>query len=203
MAATRRFSRTASLAALSAGVLALLLAAPAAEAHVGVGATAGFAHGFTHPFLGLDHVCAMLAVGLWAAQRGGRARWLLPLTFVAVMAVGGAAGMLGLALPFAEQGIVASVLVLGVLVAAAARLPLAAGALLVGVFAFFHGHAHGAEMPATALGLAYGAGFMLATALLHVCGIALAMALARQSHPRWVRYAGAAIAACGAALLIG
>ncbi len=145
-----------------------------AQAHPGIpGHTHGFDNGLFHPLTGLDHICAMIAVGLWAAQRGGRALWLVPLTFVSVMAFGGALGMSGIALPFVETGIVASVLILGVLIAAAVRLPLMASAAMVGLFALFHGFAHGAEMPDTASGLVYGIGFIAATAILHLCGIGL------------------------------
>ncbi|MEO6054363.1 MAG: HupE/UreJ family protein, partial [Chthoniobacterales bacterium] len=144
-------------------VAALCLLVPSlVHAHVGVGATNGFEHGFTHPLTGLDHICAMLAVGLWAAQMGGRAIWAVPLTFVSVMAVGGMLGMSGIALPFTEQGIILSVLTLGVLIAASARLPLVASMIIVGLFAIFHGHAHGAEMPETASGVLYAGGFILA-----------------------------------------
>jgi urease accessory protein len=144
----------------------------------------------------------MVAVGLWAAQQGKRAVWAVPLAFVATMALGGALGMAGLALPYVEQGIAASVLVLGVLIAAAARLPLAAGMLLVAVFALFHGHAHGAEMPSTASGLAYGAGFVAATALLHACGVGLGLTLKKLERPAALRFAGAAVALCGVGLLL-
>jgi urease accessory protein len=145
----------------------------------------------------------MIAVGLWAAQQGKRAVWAVPLAFTATMALGGALGMAGVALPFAERGIAASVLVLGVLIAAAARLPLASGVLLVAVFAVFHGHAHGAEMPRTASGLAYGAGFVAATASLHALGIAIGLSLEKLDRPRVARLAGAAVALCGAVLFMG
>src|SRR5262249_40499247 len=154
--------------------LLLIAAFPSlAHAHVGVGPASGLLNGLAHPTTGLDHICAMITVGLWAAQRGGRAIWMIPLAFVTVMAVGGALGMVAISPPFVEQGIVAWLLVLGLLVAAAVRLPLAASVILVGLFALFHGHAHGAEMPDTAAGLAYGLGFILATACLHTIGVGL------------------------------
>jgi len=165
--------------------------------HVGIGQTSGFLNGFVHPFTGLDHICAMLAVGLWAAQRGGRAIWIVPLTFVGVMAVGGLLGSAAISIPYVERGIVISVLTLGVLVAAAVRLPILASSIIVGLFAVLHGHAHGAEMPQTASGVAYGVGFVLATALLHITGIAIAMAVSKFGLARVVRYAGAAIVLCG------
>ena len=172
-----------------------------AYAHVVAGETSGLLHGVTHPFIGLDHLCAMLAVGLWAAQMGGRAAWLVPLTFVSVMALGGVLGMNAVPLTFAEQGIVMSLLVLGVLLAAAIRLPLVASAAVVGVFAVFHGYAHGAEMPQNASGLAYAAGFMLSTALLHASGISVAWFAGKTGRAQWLRLAGVAITLCGGGLL--
>ena len=133
--------------------------------------TASFGAGLVHPLGGLDHILAMLAVGLWVAQLGGRARWMAPATFIGVMTLGGALGLAHVSLPFVEQGILLSVLVLGVLIAAAVRLPLVASAAIVGLFALCHGFAHGAEMPDTAAGFTYGAGFALATALLHGSGL--------------------------------
>ncbi|HTQ39597.1 MAG TPA: HupE/UreJ family protein [Pirellulales bacterium] len=166
-------------------------------AHTGVGETSGLWNGLAHPLSGLDHLCAMIGVGLWAAQRGGRALWLVPLVFVVVMAVGGALGMMAISIPFVEPGIVASVLILGIMIAAAVRLPLLLSIFMVGTFALFHGHAHGAEMPLTASGLTYGIGFIIATAALHFCGIGIGL-LARQSGSTWTwRYAGAAMVLCG------
>src|SRR5262249_29766957 len=156
--------------------------------------------GLAHPIHGLDHILAMVAVGLWAVQLGGRARWLVPASFVSVMALGGVLGMAGVAMPFAEQGIFASVLILGVLIAAAVRRPLAASMGLVGLFALCHGHAHGMEMPGTSAALAYGAGFVLATVLLHATGIATGLVIQRFAEARWVRATGVAICA-GAAFL--
>lgn len=181
----------------AACLLAMLLSPVLAHAHVGVGQTSGFAYGLGHPLAGLDHFLAMLAVGLWAAQRGGRATWAVPLSFVTVMAIACLAGNAGVALPFVEQGIAASVLVLGLLIVAAIRLPVAASALLVGLFAVFHGHAHGAEMPATASGMTYGTGFVLATALLHGLGLGIGTLIQRLIHQGATRYAGGAVAAIG------
>jgi urease accessory protein len=179
---------------------ALLLAPSLAHAHVGVGETSGFSHGFGHPVSGLDHICAMVAVGLWATQMGGRSIWAVPLTFVAVIAFGGFLGAMGVSLPFVEKGIVISVLMLGVFIAAAVRLPLVASVIIVGLFAICHGHAHGAEMPETASGITYGIGFILATALLHACGIGLGIGIQRLAKPMVIRSAGIAIALCGAYL---
>ncbi len=168
-----------------------------AHAHVGVGDAVGFAHGIGHPLRGLDHILAMVAVGLWAAQYSGRARWTIPATFVFVMAFGGLLGTMGILVPFVEPGIFLSVLVLGVLVAAAVRLPLFASALIVGLFAIFHGHAHGVEMPANTSGFAYGAGFALATAFLHALGIGVALLARRLGQSNLARLSGGVIAISG------
>ena len=171
-----------------------------AHAHIGVGEVHGFMYGLTHPLGGLDHVCAMIAVGLWAAQMGGRAVWLVPLTFVAVMAMGGVLGMADVPLAFAEQGIVMSLLVLGVLIAAAVRLPLAVSVVMVGVFALCHGYAHGVEMPQSASGFTYATGFILATVLLHASGICIALFAKGIGRAQWLRFAGVAITICGGSL---
>jgi urease accessory protein len=172
--------------------------APALAHAPGTG-EAGLGAGFAHPILGLDHVLAMVAVGLWASQLGGRALWLVPASFVALMAAGVGLAMVA-ALPAVELGIMGSLVVLGALVAFAARLPVAVGALIVGVFAVFHGHAHGAEMPLASL--PYGVGFIAATAMLH--GIGIAAGLYSRGTAGWlVRAGGAAVAATGLLLLIG
>jgi urease accessory protein len=190
--------RTASFLQRALPLLLIFSLPSLAQAHPGPpGHTHGFANGLLHPITGLDHICAMVAVGLWAAQRGGRALWLVPATFVSVMIVGGILGMGHAGVPYVEQGIAASVLILGILIAAAARLPLAASAAIVGLFALFHGYAHGAEMPETASGLAYGVGFVIATASLHLCGIGLGLFAKRYASANLIRYAGGAIAACG------
>lgn len=179
----------------------ILLAAPA-HAHVGVGAANSLGAGFDHPFSGLDHMAAMVAVGLWAALKGGRAIWAWPAAFVAVMLAGGALGIAGVALPLVEPGILASVVALGLMVALAADLPVAAGAVVIGFFALFHGHAHGAEIPETAAGLDYLAGFALATALLH--GVGAGAGLLVGARFRGIaRLAGAATAATGLGLIAG
>jgi urease accessory protein len=166
-------------------------------AHPGHGPAMGFEPGFAHPLGGLDHLLALLAVGLWAAQLGGRAFWAVPLSFVSVMALGGILGMQGTALPFVETGIIASVLVLGVLIAAGARLPLAGSMALAGLFALFHGYAHGAEMSESGSGITYAAGFVLATVLLHLGGMGLGLAAEKGARPILVRFAGAAVALAG------
>ncbi|MEW6255210.1 MAG: HupE/UreJ family protein [Pseudomonadota bacterium] len=175
-----------------------------ALAHTGAGDAHGFAHGFFHPLTGIDHVLAMVAVGILAWQCGGRALWAVPLAFVAVMVAGGVLGVSGLDLPFVEIAIALSVVVLGTAVALGITLPLAAAMGLAGVFALFHGHAHGAEMPEDASGLAYGLGFVLATAALHLAGLGLGMGIARLGERHGaalVRMSGAAIALGGVALL--
>lgn len=156
-------------------LLTIVLIPISAQAHVDGSHGVGFVHGFTHPIGGLDHLVAMVAVGLWATQMNRRALWAVPLTFVAVMMVGGFIGTTGLAIPFVEQGIAYSVLVLGVLIAAAIRLPVVQSAAIVALFALLHGYAHGAEMPSSAAGLAYGLGFVVATALLNLTGIGIGL----------------------------
>ncbi len=178
-------------------VLLVLLLPSLAHAHVGAGEASGWMRGLLHPFSGLDHMCAMLAVGLWAAQMGARAVWRVPFTFVCVMMLGGLLGMAGIPVPFIEAGIVMSLLVLGVLIAAAVRLPLHVSIAMVGVFALFHSYAHGAEMPPHVAGLGYAAGFVLATVLLHASGIGLALLLKRLGRARLLRAAGGAVAMCG------
>jgi urease accessory protein len=138
---------------------------------------------------------------LWAAQLGGRAQWRVPAVFVGVIALGGALAMAGLRLPFVEQGIVASVMAVGLLIALAASMPLPASMAVVGVFAMFHGFSHGAEMPVNAVGFAYGAGFMLATTMLQACGIGIAHAVRTVRLPV-IRWAGAAIAVAGLVLCV-
>ena len=190
--------------------IALSLAAslyPAlAHAHVGVGETSGFAHGFAHPISGLDHVLAMILVGVLAFQLGGRALWLVPLAFVGMMAIGGALGAIGVNVPFVELGIAMSVIGLGAAVALEIKAPAAIAAGLVGLFAIFHGHAHGAEMPENAAGLAYAAGFMIATALLHGAGIGLGFGIGKISQrvgPSVVRIIGGVAALAGLGILTG
>jgi urease accessory protein len=181
----------------------LLLSAPAlALAHAGAEHATGFAHGFGHPLGGTDHFLAMAAVGLWAMQIGRQALWLVPATFVGVMMLGGVLGFSGIDVPFIEQGILLSVLILGVLIAGAFKLPLAVSAALVGVFALFHGHAHGAEMPLETGALSYTLGFALATALLHLTGIVAGALLQRANLPLISRVLGGAIALGGVVLAV-
>ena len=181
--------------------LALVIATPAL-AHPGH-ETGGLTHGFLHPLGGLDHVLAMVAVGLIAAGIGGRALLLVPAAFLAMMAVGGAAGALGWDLPYVETGIALSVLVLGLVLALGAVPPVAGAMALVGAFAVFHGFSHGAEMPGAASGVAYGLGFLAATAFLHAAGLGLGLAARRLDTRPALRVAGAALAAAGLGLLAG
>jgi len=178
-------------------VLPTLLFPALAQAHAGIGATHGFLFGLAHPFSGLDHLVAMLAVGLWAAQLGGRALWLVPLSFVSAMALSGLSATFAAPIPFIEGGITLSLLVLGVLIAAAIRLPVVVSAAIVGVFAVFHGYAHGIEMPQNSDALTYAAGFILATATLHLSGIGLAVLARQHSQAQWLRFTGAAVILCG------
>lgn len=183
--------------------VAAMALAPAAQAHTFGAQGAGFAAGLSHPFVGLDHLLAMLAVGLWAVQLGGRAIWRVPLTFMAMMALGCALALGGLALPAVETGIAVSVLVLGLLIALAARFPLAAGMLLAGAFALFHGHAHGQELPQAASAFLYSTGFLLATGVLHAAGAGLGILFSRGVAANWVRVMGGGIAAAGLVLWVG
>jgi urease accessory protein len=192
---------------LPRGLLAFLLlcgASAAAQAHAGADTLAGgFASGFLHPVLGWDHVIAMVAVGLWGAFLGAPAIWLLPVIFPTVMAFGGAVGVAGIPLPGVEVGIAASAIVLGAMIAAAARPPLALAAVIVGAFAIFHGHAHGTELPQAANALAFSAGFVIATGLLHLSGIAFGLLVRWPVGRLAVRAGGAAIALGGCGFLFG
>ena len=195
-------TRTSARAALATTLL--LLAPSLAHAHTGVGTGAGFAHGFVHPLGGLDHLLAMLAVGLLAAQRGGRALWSVPAAFAAMMLGGFVLGVAGIAVPGVEVAIAASVAVLG---GAAARRNAVPGILAVAIaggFALFHGHAHAAEMPVASTSAAFAAGFLAATLLLHAAGVALAMGMRTGLTQRLCldRLIGAGIAMAGLLLLI-
>lgn len=181
------------------GAAALLLSPALAFAHPGHD-HAGLLAGIAHPVFGLDHLLAMFAVGLWAAQQQGQARWALPLTFVTTMLLGGLLGFAGLQLPLMETGIAGSVLALGLLVALAVRPPLAMAAGLTALFALSHGMAHGLELPALTSPWSYAAGFIAATAALHGLGYALVRYLPQAAAPL-VRMAGAATALTGGWLL--
>ncbi|MCB1427757.1 MAG: HupE/UreJ family protein [Nitratireductor sp.] len=190
-----RKSRLPALAVIS--VIVLCFIADPAAAHSGEGLAGGFSSGFLHPVFGLDHVIAMVAVGLWGAFLGMPAIWLLPVVFPLVMAFGGILGISGVALPHVETGIAVSAIILGLCVATAFRPPLWVAAILVGSFAIFHGHAHGAELPQAANPLAYSAGFVVATGLLHVAGISFGLLAGSRLGAMLVKVAGAAIALGG------
>lgn len=178
-----------------------LLAGPAL-AHTGVGAVHGFGAGLLHPLTGLDHLLAMLAVGLWAGLTGGRARLAYPFAFVAMMFAAGWWGMTGANLPGVETGIAVSIVILGLAIVFRATPPLAAGAAACAIFAIFHGHAHGAELPQGASGIGYAVGFVLATAGLHATGLGLAGQLARFA-PLVTRAIGGGLVVAGVAILAG
>jgi urease accessory protein len=181
---------------------AFTLISTAALAHPGSGYVYGFSDGFAHPLGGVDHVLAMIMVGVLAWQLGCRAIWLLPATFLSLMTIGGILAMAGEALPWTELAIAASVIVFGTLVALGARTPIAIAAAMVGLFAIFHGHAHGSEMPGAAAGLAYASGFVLATALLHGAGIGLGFLIGRMSGARLAfRLSGGLVALAGLGIL--
>ena len=184
-------------------IMLLLLWPVTAFAHTRGGEAIGFVSGFEHPISGLDHVLAMVAVGLWGAQLGPPAVWLLPVTFPMVMAFGGMLGLMGVRLPGVEVCIALSAIALGLMVLREAKPNLLAAAFLVGFFAIFHGHAHGTELPPGANGLLYSLGFVIATGLLHLTGIAIG------TIHRWpqgrvaLRVAGAVVMAGGAVFLWG
>ncbi len=178
-------------------VLLLIILPTTASAHLETGNVGGFLSGFQHPLTGLDHIVAMVAVGLWGAFLGGRAMLTLPIVFPVVMALGGAMGVLGLPLPGVETGIALSGITLGLMVSFAAKPALWVAAVIVGVFAIFHGYAHGAEMPESSNAMTFAIGFVISTGLLHLCGIAFGLLV------RWpwgriaIRSTGGVIAAVG------
>ena len=179
------------------GVAASLFV-PLAVAHTFGAHGAGFVSGVTHPLAGADHLLAMIAVGMWAAQLGGRARWSVPLAFVTMMALGAMMASVGLVLPAVETGVAASVLILGLLIAFSARMPVLLGMVLVGVFALYHGHAHGTELPQTASAVSYGLGMLMTTAGLHAAGLGAGFVFQRAAI--LLRVGGVMIAAAGALL---
>lgn len=182
-------------------VAAFAIFTPSAFAHVGHGAAAGFLSGLEHPWSGLDHIAAMLAVGIWGSQLGAPAVWVLPVVFPMVMAVGGFLGLIGLPVPGIEIGIALSALLLGAMVCCEARPKLAIAGTLVGAFGLCHGLAHGTELPEGESALLYSIGFVLATGGLHACGIALGLIHRWPSGRIALRGAGALIAVGGALFL--
>ncbi len=183
--------------------LALLVLASPALAHTGAGIHGGFLSGLAHPVFGWDHVVAMVAVGLWGAILGRPALWVLPIVFPLIMAFGAVLGVVGVPVPQIETGIALSGVVLGLMVLFAVKAPMIVAAVLVGLFAIFHGHAHGTELPELANPFAYAVGFVIATGFLHLCGILFGTLAWSRTGRIAVRAGGAVIALVGAAFLAG
>ena len=203
MKSTRQLVQIPSTRHLPLAVLAVFLMPQCALAHEAGDTAGGFISGLTHPLFGLDHVVAMVAVGLWGGQLKQPAIWLLPVTFPIVMALGGMLGARGIPLPAVEVGIATSAIVLGVMVAACVKPPLWIAAAVVGAFAIFHGHAHGTELPEAATPIAYGAGFVISTGLLHVAGIVIGLLVHWPTGEKVVRVCGGLIACAGVYFLVG
>ncbi len=191
-------SREQGYRAFQLALLAVLAVCEPALAHVEEGGANGLVSGLLHPIMGPDHLVAMVAVGMWGAQLGAPAIWVLPIVFPIVMAVGGLLGVFGVPLPFIEVGIAVSALLLGIAVAASFRAGLVITAVLVGVFAIFHGHAHGTELPSSANALSYGIGFVISTGLLHLAGILIGALTQWPTGAIAVRACGALVALTGA-----
>lgn len=184
-------------------VIGLILAPGTVEAHTEGGVAGGFISGFTHPILGWDHVVAMVAVGMWGAFLGPPAIWLLPVIFPLVMSLGAALGIIGVPIPAVEAGIAGSAVVLGLLILLAAKFPIWAAGTIVAVFAVFHGYAHGLELPEATNSFAYAAGFVIATGLLHLLGIAFGLLIGWPLGRYAVRAGGGVISVIGLAFLFG
>ena len=191
----------AGMAALLAIALTILMSG-VAFAHTGVDHEYSFFAGLQHPFTGLDHMLAMVAVGLWAGLNGGRALWAWPLAFVGLMIAGGVLGATEVTLPWVEPGILASVVVLGLLIVAAVQLRVAAGAAIIAVFALLHGHAHGSEVHLEAAAATHALGFVVATIVLHGVGLAVAYIASGNTGRLAVRGAGALVAIAGIYLAV-
>lgn len=185
------------------GMTLLLLSTPAWAHEQGAVGSGSFVTGFTHPFGGLDHMLAMVAVGMWGARLGMPALWMLPVAFPLLMAAGGVMGILGLPLPSIELGIALSVVVLGAVILVALRPPLWVAILIVSFFAVFHGYAHGAELPGHSDPLPYSLGFIVATGLIHIAGILIGFVTRLPHGMTALRAGGGAIAAAGVYLLVG
>lgn len=174
-----------------------------AFAHIPEGAGSGFFTGFLHPILGFDHLISMVAVGLWGAFLGDRALWILPIVFPSIMAVGAAIGIIGLEVPLVEFVIALSGVVLGALIALRFKTRLAVAMVLVGIFALFHGYAHGTEMPGQISAFTYGAGFVIGTGLLHLAGIGIGFATRLPRGELMIRGCGGVISVIGLTYLVG
>ena len=183
-------------------VAAATMFATPAYAHDGTGLAGGFVSGMLHPLAGLDHMLAMISVGLWGAFLGRPLVYALPMLFPATMAVGGALGMIGIGFPPVELGIAVSVITLGAMILFAVRAPVVVACAIVAMFALFHGYAHGAELPSAADPIGYSAGFVLSTGLLHLVGIGFGLLRAVPAGTIALRAAGGAIAVCGGWFLI-
>jgi len=193
-----------SISGRGAAVIAASLAlSTSAFAHTTPGQTNGFVTGFLHPLSGLDHVLAMVAVGIWGAQLKRPAIWILPVAFPLVMSIGGVLGVRDVPLPGVEVGVATSAFVLGIAILFELRPPLWIAAAIVSAFAIFHGHAHGTELPKAASPLTYALGFVLATGWLHVCGILFGLVEVWPTGAKLLRTAGALIAGIGVFLLVG
>ena len=189
-------------AAVTTFVIFFVFAPAAGLAHPGHDGAGGLAHGFVHPLTGIDHVLAMIAVGVLAAQYGGRALWLVPMSFLVAMAAAGAIGMAGIPVQIVEAGIGLSVVVLGLMIAFQIRPPTLVAMVVVGFFALFHGYAHGSEMLGGLAGLSFAAGFIGATALLLGAGVGLGLLLQRRTlSRRLIQAGGGAMALVGIAVL--
>jgi urease accessory protein len=192
-----------AIAALLSISLVMAITAVPALAHSGEGYGGGFVSGFTHPILGWDHVAAMVAVGLWGAFLGAPAIWILPVVFPLVMAFGAVAGIVGIPVPAVETGIALSAVVLGLMIVFAVKPPIWVSAIIVGAFAIFHGYAHGTELPSNANAFAFAVGFVIATGLLHLIGIAFGVLAKWPAGRVAVRSAGGLISLAGVAFLTG
>lgn len=193
---SNRLFQYLTLAALAASVPTM------AEAHVLAGEGGGFLHGFEHPLSGLDHMLAMFCVGLWGAQMGGRSVWSLPIAFPLIMVVGGMMGIAGIPLPAVESGIALSIIVLGAAIACLWRPPEWLAVVVIGVFAIFHGYAHGAELPNAADPADYAFGFVVATGLIHLAGIAVGLGFQRLQGGQMARALGGLIGLGGVYFLV-
>ena len=195
------FSSTRSVRHRAACLLALLLVSGFAHAHSSEMALGGFAAGYLHPLSGVDHMLAMVAVGIWGAVLGAPLIWALPIAFPLLMVVGGALGIAGVPLPHVETGVALSVAVLGLAILTAWRAPVTLAVLVVGMFGVLHGYAHGTELPGSAQPAAFAAGFVVSTGLLHLAGIGIGMLKQVRHGLSWLRMGGAVITGIGVWLL--
>ena len=196
-------SQGAGLRKPHAAGLFMLLCSAAAQAHTDVGVAGGLLTGFMHPLSGIDHLLAMVAVGIWGATLGRPLVWALPVVFPMLMVVGGVLGIAGVPLPYVETGIAVSVVVLGLAIAAAWRAPIGVALAIVALFGVFHGFAHGKELPEAAAPAAYAAGFVVSTGLLHLGGIAIGLLKGLPRGMQMLRASGGLIAAAGVWILAG